>query len=123
MKRWSGPASKGKRQMETSESAVEAGVAVRAEPGPASREEGGALAAVRQSPWASPARLVVLALAALIGVWLVVALQDLLIQVVIATILAAGITPLTAWLTRIGLPRGLSVLLIYLLLILIVVGL
>ena len=71
----------------------------------------------------APARLVLLALAAVLGVWLAIHLQDILIQVLIATILAAGITPLTHQLTRIGLPRGLSVILIYLLLILAIVGL
>ena len=71
----------------------------------------------------APARLVLLALAAVVGVWLAIELRDILIQVLIATILAAGITPLTHQLTRIGLPRGLSVILIYLLLILAIVGL
>ncbi len=71
----------------------------------------------------APARLVLLALAAVAGVWLAIMLRDILIQVLIATILAAGITPLTRQLTRIGLPRGLSVILIYLLLILAIVGL
>ncbi|HEX6797034.1 MAG TPA: AI-2E family transporter [Ktedonobacterales bacterium] len=69
------------------------------------------------------ARLVLYALAAVVGVWLAIMLRDILIQVLIATILAAGITPLTTLLTRIGLPRGLSVILIYLLLILAFVGL
>src|SRR5262249_5338507 len=122
-KQWSGPTPKGKRQMETSESGVEAGVAVRAQPELMGREESGVVTVDRSSPWATPARLVVLALAALIGVWLAIVLRDLLIQLVIATILAAGIMPLTVWLTRIGLPRGVSVLLIYLVLLLAVVGL
>ena len=71
----------------------------------------------------APARLVLLALAAVVGVWLAIALRDILIQVLIATILAAAITPLTTLLTRFRLPRGLSVILIYLLLILAFVGL
>ncbi|MFI5274658.1 MAG: hypothetical protein ACHQ4H_16620, partial [Ktedonobacterales bacterium] len=74
--------------------------------------------ATRPTGWAAPLRLVVLALAALIGVTLVVALRDLVIQTLIATILAAGITPVATRLTRIGVPRGISVLLIYLVLIL-----
>jgi putative heme transporter len=109
--------------METSESRVEAVVAVQAEPELVRGEGTSVVAAARSNPWASPARLVTLALAALIGLSLAVALRDLLIQVVIATILAAGIAPLTVWLTRVGLPRGVSVLLIYLLLLLAVVGL
>src|SRR5262245_53383058 len=109
--------------METSESRVEVGATVRAEPEPASQEVGGVVSASLNSPWASPARLVVLVVAALIGLSLAIALRDLLIQLVSATILAAGIAPLTVWLTRIGLPRGVSVLLIYLLLLLAVVGL
>jgi predicted PurR-regulated permease PerM len=71
----------------------------------------------------APARLVLLALAAIVSVWLAIELRDILIQVLIATILAAGIAPLTRVLTRIGLPSGVSVILIYLLLILVIVGL
>ncbi|HLZ21524.1 MAG TPA: AI-2E family transporter [Ktedonobacterales bacterium] len=77
----------------------------------------------RPGPWATPVRLVVAAVGALIGLWLVIELRDLLLQVLIATILAAGIAPLTVRLTRIGIPRGVSVLLVYVLVILAMVGL
>lgn len=80
-------------------------------------------APIRRRGLSAPARLVLLALAAVVGVWLAIMLRDILIQVLIATILAAGITPITTQLTRIGLPRGLSVILIYLLLILAIIGL
>lgn len=104
----------------TTDTAV-AAVAVQAEPSSATAPA--RPASVPWATWTTPARLITLALAALIGLWLVIALRDLLIQVLIATILAAGITPLTVRLTRIGLPRGVSVILIYLLLILALVGL
>lgn len=77
----------------------------------------------RPNRWANPVRLVVAAVGALVALWLTIELRDLLFQVLIATILAAGITPLTARLTRFGLPRGVSVMLIYVLVILAIVGL
>ena len=77
----------------------------------------------RPDRWATPVRLVVAAVGALVALWLVVELRDLLFQVLIATILAAGISPLTVRLTRVGLPRGVSVLLIYVLAILAIGGL
>lgn len=77
----------------------------------------------RQTIWSGPVGLVIAAVVALASVWLVIELRDLLLQVLIATILAAGITPLTTWLMRIGVPRGVSVLLIYVLVILAIVGL
>lgn len=83
----------------------------------------GASAAPRLSQWATPVRLVVAAVGALIALWLVIELRDLLLQVLIAMILAAGISPLTERLTRIGVPRGISVLLVYVLVLLAVVGL
>ncbi|WIG59311.1 MAG: hypothetical protein OJF49_002058 [Ktedonobacterales bacterium] len=107
--------------MEPTETTTDTAVAVQAEPGSATAPA--RPSSIPWSTWTTPARLVILALAALIGIWLVIALRDLLIQVLIATILAAGITPLTVRLTRIGLPRGVSVILIYLLLILALVGL
>lgn len=110
--------------METPDSA-QATVAAQTEPAPVASEasQNTAAAAPRSASWATPVRLIVAAVGALIGIWLVIELRDLLLQVLIATILAAGISPLTVWLTRIGLPRGVSVLLIYVVVILALVGL
>ena len=118
--------------METPDSA-HATVAAQTEPAPttptppeapvASEASRDTAAPPRSGSWATPVRLIVAAVGALIGIWLVIELRDLLLQVLIATILAAGISPLTVWLTRIGLPRGVSVLLIYVLVILALVGL
>jgi predicted PurR-regulated permease PerM len=74
-------------------------------------------------PWGLAARIVVMTLATVVGLWLVVTLRAILLQVVIAIILATGFGPLVDHLQRARLPRGVSVLLIYLALILAVIAL
>ncbi|HEV2457908.1 MAG TPA: hypothetical protein VGS80_06050, partial [Ktedonobacterales bacterium] len=64
--------------------------------------------------WGPPARLVVAAAAMAAGLWFAFLLRGVLLQVLVAIILAAGLSPLVDWLNRRGVPRGLAVLLIYL---------
>jgi predicted PurR-regulated permease PerM len=64
--------------------------------------------------WALALRVVVLALALGIGLWLFVTLRTILLQLVLAIILSAGLRPLVDWLNARGIPRGPAVLLIYL---------
>jgi predicted PurR-regulated permease PerM len=73
--------------------------------------------------WGLAARFAVLAAITFVGLWLVVTLHKILLQVVIAIILATGLGPLVDRLQRAGLPRGASVLLIYLALILALIAL
>lgn len=102
-------------------------VATSAEPAPVTSESASRGSDMAPPPsasgWFTPVRLVVAGAGALVALWLVVELRSLLLQVLIATILAAGISPLTVRLTRLGLPRGVSVLLIYVLGMLAIVGL
>ncbi len=71
--------------------------------------------------WALALRIVVLAVAVGLGLWLAVVLRDILIQVLLAVILAAGLGPLVDRLQALGVPRGPAVLLIYLGLILLLI--
>jgi predicted PurR-regulated permease PerM len=75
------------------------------------------------SLWGIAWRTILLAAVAVVGLWLVVTLQGILIQLLVAIILSAGLTPLVLWLEHRGLPRPLSILLIYLAFILALVGL
>lgn len=85
--------------------------------------------------WRVAYRAVLLTFALLIGLWLLVQLRAVVVQVVLAVILAAGMTPLvdriapvarlasrTGGQRRWTLPRALVVLLLYLLLVLLIVG-
>jgi predicted PurR-regulated permease PerM len=67
----------------------------------------------RHDLWALALRIVVLALALGIGLWLAVTLRGILLQVLLAIILAAGLGPLVGWLQGRGIPRAAAVLLIY----------
>jgi predicted PurR-regulated permease PerM len=73
--------------------------------------------------WRLAVRIILLVTGIVLGLWLVVTLRTVLVQVLLALILAAGLTPLVDWLADRRLPRGLAVLLIYLALILLLVGL
>jgi predicted PurR-regulated permease PerM len=64
--------------------------------------------------WKLALRIVVLAVALGIGLWLAVTLRAVILHLLLAVILAAGIRPLVDWLDGHGLPRGAAVLLIYL---------
>ena len=68
-----------------------------------------------QAAWAVAWRIVLLVLAVALAVWLALALQTILLQLLVALILATGLSPLVERLHGHGLPRGVSVLLIYLL--------
>ncbi len=63
-------------------------------------------------------RTVLLVTALGLGLWLAVSLRAVLLQLLLALILATGLTPLVDWLAGRGLPRGAAVLLIYLVLVL-----
>jgi predicted PurR-regulated permease PerM len=71
--------------------------------------------------WALALRVVVLAIALGIGLWLFVTLRTILLQLLLAIILSAGLRPLVDWLNARGIPRGPAVLLIYLSVVLIIV--
>jgi predicted PurR-regulated permease PerM len=73
--------------------------------------------------WHLAVRVVLLVTGIALGLWLTLTLRSVLVQVVLALILAAGLTPLVDWLAGRRLPRGLAVLLIYLVLIVLLVGL
>ncbi|HEV8190195.1 MAG TPA: AI-2E family transporter, partial [Ktedonobacterales bacterium] len=75
------------------------------------------------SLWGIAWRTILLAAVAVVGLWLVVTLRGIVIQLLVAVILSAGLTPLVLWLEHRGLPRPLSILLIYLAFILALVGL
>jgi len=64
--------------------------------------------------WRLIVRAVLLVTAIILGLWLALTLRVVLIQLLLALILATGLTPLVEWLAHRGLPRGASVLLIYL---------
>ncbi len=82
-----------------------------------------ASAAPTGSQWSQAARIVLLAAAVVVGLWLVVTLQGILLQVLIAIIVSAGLSPLVEWLRGKGVPRPASVLLIYLSFLLALAGL
>jgi predicted PurR-regulated permease PerM len=65
--------------------------------------------------WAVAWRIVLLGLAVVVAVWLALAIQTILLQLLVALILATGLSPLVERLHGHGLPRGVSVLLIYVL--------
>ena len=67
----------------------------------------------RRDLWALALRIIVLALALGIGLWLAVTLRGILLQLLLAIILAAGLGPGVDWLQSRGIPRGPAVLLIY----------
>lgn len=67
--------------------------------------------------WALALRIVAVAVAVGVSLWLLVTLQQILLQVLLAIILASGLSPLVGLLQQAGLPRAASVLLIYLALI------
>ncbi len=64
-------------------------------------------------PWGPAVRLVVAAAGAVVGIWLIITLQDIVLQLLLAIILATGLSPLVDRLQRIRLPRAVSVLSIY----------
>src|SRR5690242_6822629 len=66
-------------------------------------------------PWTLAVRIVAVATAVVVGLWLLVTLRGIVLQVLIAVILAAALTPLVERLhARVRLPRSPTVLLIYL---------
>ncbi len=75
-------------------------------------------------PWGPALRLVLVAPATILGLWVLLTLGALVVQLLLATILATGLTPLAYRLEHRGLPRALSVLLTYALVIvaLLIVG-
>src|SRR5690348_844604 len=76
---------------------------------------GGPLSLRAARPWALAVRIVAVATAVVVGLWLLVTLRGIVLQVLIAVILAAGLTPLVERLhARVGLPRSAAVLLLYL---------
>ncbi len=74
--------------------------------------------------WLLALRIVLLAAAVILAVWFAVAVQEVLLRLLLAIILATGLSPLVDRLQASGLPRGPAVLLIYagLILLLIVLG-
>ena len=64
--------------------------------------------------WGLAARVVLLAAALGVGLWLLVTLRSIVLLILLAIIVAAGLGPLVDRLQRAGLPRALAVLLIYL---------
>jgi predicted PurR-regulated permease PerM len=68
--------------------------------------------------WALAVRIVAIAAAIGVGLWLAVTLRAVLLQLLLAVILATGLGPLVDRLQRAGLRRGVAVLLIYLALVL-----
>ncbi|HLI25781.1 MAG TPA: AI-2E family transporter [Chloroflexota bacterium] len=71
-----------------------------------------------ETSWRLIVRTVLLVAALGLGLWLAVSLRAVLLQLLLALILATGLTPLVDWLAGRGLPRGAAVLLIYLVLVL-----
>jgi predicted PurR-regulated permease PerM len=69
----------------------------------------------RAAAWAVAWRIVLLVVLIVLGVWLAIAVQAILLQLLVALILATGLSPLVERLHRLGLSRGGSVLMIYLL--------
>lgn len=75
------------------------------------------LSAQGAEAWRLAFRIVLAALAVGIGLWLAVTLRQILLQILVAIILASGLLPLVERLKAWGVPRGLAVVLIYLVLI------
>jgi predicted PurR-regulated permease PerM len=65
--------------------------------------------------WAVAWRIVFLVVAVVVAFWFAIAVQAILLQLLIALILATGLSPLVERLHRLGVSRGGSVLMIYLL--------
>jgi predicted PurR-regulated permease PerM len=65
--------------------------------------------------WAVAWRIVFLVVAVATAIWLAIALQAILLQLLVALILATGLSPLVERLHGLGMSRGGSVLMIYLL--------
>lgn len=63
--------------------------------------------------WRLAWRIVALATATILGIWLILNVQPLLVQFLLAIILAAGLHPLVERLHNAGIPRVVSVLLVY----------
>ncbi len=72
------------------------------------------LAASGVDPWGLAGRIVAVAVATVVALWLLVTLRGVVLEVVLAVILASGLHPLVERLYRTGMPRVVSVLLIYL---------
>ena len=64
-------------------------------------------------PWGPATRLVVAATATIVGLWLLLTLRGIVLQILLAIILATGLAPLVNRLQRLGVPRAVSVLLTY----------
>ena len=74
--------------------------------------------------WGLPVRLVVVATLAVTAIWLLFTLQSIVLQLLLGIVLSNGFAPLVGRLERFGLPRAVSVLLIYglFIIVLVVVG-
>lgn len=70
-------------------------------------------AAPSSAAWQLAMRIVLMTLGLLVAAWLFYTLRAIVLDLVVALILATGLHPLVSQLRRAGLPRGLSVLLIY----------
>lgn len=68
-------------------------------------------------PWGFALRIALAAVGVGVALWLAVTLREILLQLLIATILATGLNPLVMFLKSHGVPRAAAVLLIYLALI------
>lgn len=79
------------------------------------RPDADGAAEVRVSPtaWSVAWRAVLAATATVVGIWLIIQVRGIVVEVLIALILATGLRPLVARLHRRGLPQGVAVLLIY----------
>ncbi len=63
--------------------------------------------------WAVAIRIVIVAIAVVVALWLLVTLRGIVLEVLVAVILASGLRPPVERLHRSGVPRGAAVLLIY----------
>jgi predicted PurR-regulated permease PerM len=63
--------------------------------------------------WGPPIRFVLVAMVVILGLWLLITLQDIVLQLLMAIVLASGLAPSVGWLQQRGLPRLASTLLIY----------
>ncbi len=75
-----------------------------------------------RNPWRSATRFMVLAVAAVIFIWLLITLRSVLIQFLVAIILATGLAPLKRRLRRLGVSSLVATLLIFLGVLLLVAG-
>src|SRR5688572_10709303 len=66
-------------------------------------------------PWGVAWRIVLLATAVALAIWLALTLKGVLLQLLVAVVLATGLSPLVERLHVRGIPRGLAVVSIYLL--------